>query len=59
MNLPSNSSLESALLAEPGAEQATRKERVLILGFLYLQAGLTPEAAYRSALADYQCGLTN
>ena len=59
MNLPTNSSLESALLAESGAEQAIRKERVLILGFLYLQAGLTPEAAYRSALADYQCGLTN
>jgi hypothetical protein len=59
MNLPINISLESALLVESGAEQAARKERVLILGFLYLQVGLTPEAAYRSALADYQCGLTN
>ena len=59
MNIPTNNSLESALIVETGAEQASRKERVLILGFLYLQAGLTPEAAYRSALADYQCGLTN
>ena len=33
-------------------------ERVLILSFLYLQAGLSPEAAYRSALADHRCGLT-
>jgi hypothetical protein len=59
MNIPTNSSLESAILAESGAEQASRRERVLLLGFLYLQAGLPPEAAYRSALADYQCGLTN
>ncbi|MHA3772739.1 hypothetical protein ACXR0O_14490 [Verrucomicrobiota bacterium sgz303538] len=32
------------------------RERVLLLGLIYLQAGLPPEAAYRSALADYVCG---
>jgi len=37
---------------EPG------NERVLILSFLYLQAGLAPEAAYRFAVADHVCGLT-
>lgn len=40
---------------EPRSADAAR-ERVLLLGLVYLQAGLPPEAAYRSALADYTCG---
>jgi hypothetical protein len=56
-----NNTLELSLPGSDPAEapdSASGRERVLILGFLYLQAGLSPEAAYRSALADYQCGLT-
>lgn len=58
MNTIESNSLDSAL-AESPIEYPAGKERVLIMGFLYLQAGLTPEAAYRSAVADYQCGLGN
>jgi hypothetical protein len=29
-----------------------------ILGLIYLEAGLPPEAALRSALADYECSFS-
>ena len=31
------------------------EDSVFLLGLLYLELGLPPEAAFRSALADYQC----
>ena len=30
-------------------------DAVFLLGLLYLELGLAPEAAFRSALADYDC----
>jgi hypothetical protein len=53
MNTPPTLMNDTAA-AEPAGN--TPRERVLMLGFLYLQAGLRPEDAYRSALADYECG---
>lgn len=56
-----NTTLEPTLpdlYAGDAAAPPPGDERVLILSFLYLQAGLAPEAAYRSALADHLCGLT-
>jgi hypothetical protein len=37
---------------EPG------EDRVLALSLAYLKAGLAPEDALLSALADYECGYT-
>ena len=31
------------------------EDSVFLLGLLYLELGLAPEAAFRSALADYEC----
>lgn len=55
ITLPPNTACEF-VLQEPRSGDAAR-ERVLLLGLVYLQAGLPPEAAYRSALADYACGI--
>jgi len=30
-------------------------DAVFLLGLLYLELGLAPEAAFRAALADYDC----
>jgi hypothetical protein len=31
------------------------EDSVFLLGLLYVELGLAPEAAFRSALADYEC----
>ena len=33
------------------------EDSVFLLGLLYLELGLTAEAAFRSALADYECAV--
>ena len=50
-------------LGEAGYRLETPPEDVIpdlafILGLVYLEAGLPPEAALRSGMADYECGFS-
>jgi hypothetical protein len=45
----------SAARARPHGTPDLVEDSVFLLGLLYLELGLAPEAAFLSALADYEC----
>ncbi len=50
--------MNTTQLAPPARQRAAPdpvEDAVFLLGLLYLELGLAPEAAFRAALADYDC----
>jgi len=51
------SGLRSPISGHPSSEDAI-PDLAFILGLVYLEAGLPPEAALRAGLADFECGFS-
>lgn len=52
---PSHMNTTNAARSRPRGQPTFVEDDVFLLGLIYLDLGLAPEDAFRSALADYEC----